>query len=321
MENYKTADDSLWNGRNSENQQYLHEKVTFLDLTNAKNDISKKSFGLLGYACDEGVSRNNGRVGAYHGPDEIKKVLAKMPTHLPKKVSLYDFGSILCLGEALDQAQESLTASVGAILDQKCFPLVLGGGHDVSYAHYKAIRNKKPDKKIGIINFDAHLDLKSNENGNHSGTPFYQIAKEEELSNAAFNYLCLGIRKDANSKDLFATAKATSAKIIYAEDFNLLHFKKAAKKIEKFISSVDLVYITIDLDGFSSAYAPGVSAPSPVGFAPDVVLESLKLIIDSGKLVALDIAEYNPTYDVDQQTAKLASALLHFVMDKQENFL
>ena len=82
----------------------------------------------------------------------------------------------------------------------------------------------------------------------------------------------------------------------------------------QFIEDVDYVYATIDLDGFSSAYAPGVSAPSPMGFSPDIVLESLKIIIDSQKLISLDIAEMNPKYDVDGQTAKLAASLVHFVM-------
>ena len=51
-----------------------------------------------------------------------------------------------------------------------------------------------------------------------------------------------------------------------------------------------------------------------MGFSPDIVLESLKIIIDSTKLISLDIAEMNPIYDIDGQTAKLAASLVHFVM-------
>ena len=75
----------------------------------------------------------------------------------------------------------------------------------------------------------------------------------------------------------------------------------------------DHIYVTIDLDGFSSAYAPGVSAASPMGFSPYMVLECLKTIIGSGKLISLDIAEMNPKYDIDGQTAKLAASLMHHV--------
>jgi formiminoglutamase len=51
-----------------------------------------------------------------------------------------------------------------------------------------------------------------------------------------------------------------------------------------------------------------------MGFTPDVVLASLKTIIASGKLTALDIAELNPTYDIDDQTARLAASLVHTVI-------
>jgi len=82
-------------------------------------------------------------------------------------------------------------------------------------------------------------------------------------------------------------------------------------QLNTFLKKVDSIYVTIDLDGFSSAYAPGVSAPSPMGFTPDIALECLHAIIKSGKLISLDIAEMNPKYDIDNQTAKLAAALLH----------
>ena len=84
----------------------------------------------------------------------------------------------------------------------------------------------------------------------------------------------------------------------------------------QFIEDVDYLYTTIDLDGFSSAYAPGVSASSPMGFSPDIVLKSLKIILESGKLLGLDVVELNPNFDVDDQTAKLAASLVHYVIHK-----
>ena len=82
------------------------------------------------------------------------------------------------------------------------------------------------------------------------------------------------------------------------------------------MAQVDVVYTTIDLDGFSSAYAPGVSASSPMGFSPDIVTKCIENIIDSGKLISLDVAEMNPKYDIDNQTAKLAASLIHTVIHR-----
>jgi formiminoglutamase len=225
---------------------------------------------------------------------------------------LLDVGSIHCLNADLETAQDKLAQQVQQLLDWNLFPIVLGGGHDIAYGTYNGIKKHLGNSKsIGIINFDAHFDLRSNENGNTSGTPFYQIAKDCEASNAAFHYLCLGIREDANDSSLFKTAKELEVKYILRDTFRIEFHNEINAWINAFIQTVDVVYVTIDLDGFSSAYAPGVSAPSPMGFTPDVVLASLKTIIASGKLTALDIAELNPTYDIDGQTARLAASLLH----------
>ncbi len=314
MSNYRKTKSSIWSGRKSDQQLYLHEKVGFVDLDQGKLN-SPKSIGLLGYACGEGVKRNQGRIGSFEGPDAIRKQLAKMPNHLDLDVEFLDVGNIQCLHEDMETAQESLSEKVTHLLGNNVFPILLGGGHDIAYAHYKGIKKHlEVNKSIGIINFDAHFDLRNNTNGNNSGTPFFQIAKDCEKEGATFNYLCLGIRKDANDQVLFKTA--VDLGVVYIENihFSMNEAVNIVRVLLDFIRKVDHVYVTIDLDGFSSAYAPGVSAPSPMGFNPKIVIESLELILKSKKLISLDIAEMNPKYDIDNQTAKLGASLVHYVM-------
>ncbi|WP_298473909.1 formimidoylglutamase [uncultured Maribacter sp.] len=319
MENYEAPNKENWSGRNSEDQSYIHEKVECIALDDNLKKVLPKSIALLGYACDDGVKRNQGRVGAFDAPDSIKKTLGPMPNPISKTKILYDFGNIQCINNDLEAAQTDLSNWVTKLLNKNCFPIVLGGGHDIAYGHYNGIKNAiSKNKKIGIINFDAHFDLRSYENGPNSGTPFYQIAKDCKKENTPFNYLCLGIRKDANTKLLFKTAKKFNVEYIYNYDFNIQNLKSVIRAIDSFINKVDVVYTTIDLDGFSSAYAPGVSAASPMGFAPDIALKSLHKIIKSEKLISLDLAEYNPKYDRDNQTAKLASSLIHFILSQHK---
>ncbi|NNF19164.1 MAG: formimidoylglutamase, partial [Flavobacteriaceae bacterium] len=166
-------------------------------------------------------------------------------------------------------------------------------------------------RTIGIINLDAHLDLRSNENGNHSGSPFYQIGMESREQNFPFKYMCMGVRSDSNNRSLFKTATSLRVEIIPREVLSIHRREVVISQLQKFINTTDHLYLTIDLDGFSSAFAPGVSAASPVGFSHDIVMEVLKTIISSGKLLSMDIAELNPAFDIDQQTAKLAATLVH----------
>ncbi|TMU54554.1 formimidoylglutamase [Flagellimonas algicola] len=320
MKNYSKPKTDNWQGRKSTKNLYLHEKVKCVPLDEIP-EPPKKSITLLGYACDKGVSRNQGRVGAVDGPDVIKNSLGRFPNHLPSAVQLYDAGNITCTKGDMEAAQAKLTSSVCSLLDKKQFPIILGGGHDVAYGHYHGIKkhldSKKEGKSIGIVNFDAHFDLRQNTQNNNSGTPFYQIAQECKEEHISFDYLCLGIRKDANDRSLFQTAKELDVTYVLTDTFQIQFLDEINTWINAFIKTVDKVYVTIDLDGFSSAFAPGVSAPSPMGFTPHIVLECLKTIIASGKLISVDLAEMNPKYDIDGQTAKLAASLIHHIMDLQ----
>ncbi len=313
---YQHPSKENWSGRHSEDALYLHEKINCLHIHAVKN-TEKNTVAILGYACDEGVGRNQGRVGAKAGPYAIRKQLAKMPNHLTARTLLVDVGDVSCLNGAMETAQKELSENLVKLLGKKVFPIVLGGGHDMAYGTYCGIHSyldsQSSKATIGIINFDAHFDLRSNETGNTSGTPFYQIAQE----NDSFAYFCLGIRKDANDRLLFQTAKEHQVQYIENDLFSMTHYETIKTKLEHFIGGVDHIYITIDLDGFSSAYAPGVSAASPMGFEPRIVTECLSTILSTQKVICVDIAEMNPTYDRDHQTAKLAASLIHHIIHSE----
>ncbi|MGB1972108.1 MAG: arginase family protein, partial [Flavobacteriaceae bacterium] len=76
----------------------------------------------------------------------------------------------------------------------------------------------------------------------------------------------------------------------------------------------DGLYVSVDLDGFSSAYAPGVSAPSPLGFSPTFYQLLFEKIVAQQRICGLDVVEYNPHYDQDNKTAKLAAQLINFAI-------
>ena len=307
----KKTNPENWKGRKSDQQLFLHEKIEFDTI----EIVAGNTIAILGYACDEGVKRNQGRVGATAGPDSIRRQLGKMPNHLDAEVKLVECGNVECGNSDMEAAQSMLEQKVLQLLGQKVFPILIGGGHDIAYGHYNGISKYiGTNETIGIINFDAHFDLRSNENGNNSGTPFFQIAEDCKDNGSVFNYLCLGIRKNANDKTLFQTANDLGVDYIDNNGFSKEYAKSIVRKLLDFIQKVDHIYVTIDLDGFSSAYAPGVSAPSPMGFRPKIVLDTLEIVIQSKKLISMDIAEMNPKYDIDDQTAKLAASLIHYMI-------
>ncbi len=312
MSTYKKPATSVWTGRISNSKLYFHEKIVCVDLeTDEIPNTKRKTIALLGYQCEEGVRRNNGRIGTAKGPLAIRKMLATLSNHFDEEIMILDTGDIICENEALEKTQNITTEKIKYLIKNKVFTIVLGGGHDLGYAHFNGIKKQCPNKTIGIINLDAHFDLRKAESLGNSGTPFYQIAKENKF----FKYLCLGIQKASNNKELYETADELGVVYVENTEFVIHNLDKISTLIKGFIETVDHIYLTIDVDGFSSAYAPGVSAPSPFGFSIDIALEAIKLICESNKLISVDVVELNPKFDIDNCTARLAARLIYSIIE------
>lgn len=309
MEHYKQTDANIWQGRKSDDKLYLHENVKLAQL-DAISKTEVKEIALLGYCCDEGVSRNQGRVGAAAGPDSIRKMLSGLANHW-EDFQITDFGNLSLTTEKLEDFQNETAMAVSTILKNGYFPVLLGGGHDLAYAHFKGIRDTFPHKKIGILNLDAHFDLRNGNQQGTSGTPFWQIAQEED----DFKYCCLGIQKAVNNAELFKTAEEYKVNYLLNSKFNLSNWTTVQHCLDRLLESSDLIYLSIDLDGFSSAYAPGVSAPSPMGFHPDVAVKVIQYLVKSEKLISTDLVELNPQFDLDNSTARLASRLIYELIE------
>lgn len=307
---YKATGEKLWTGRIDEEDGKdglrWHQVVR---LGNAYKDEAGQAnpgdIALLGLASDEGVKRNKGRLGAAEGPFSLRKALASMAWHHGSDKKIIDFGDVYVSYENLEQAQSQVGEITAKLMDRGYLPVVLGGGHEVAWASFQGyVQSNFRGKRLGIINFDAHFDLRKAEKAS-SGTPFLQMAHWHKNSKLPFRYLCLGIQKYGNTKALFNTADELGVEYVFSEEMNPTNQAGISAQVDRFMSQVDHIYLSIDLDGFDGAYAPGVSAPSIGGMSPAVVFPLVKKISRSGKLLVMDVAELNPSLDQDMRTAKL----------------
>jgi formiminoglutamase len=301
---------SLWKGRedidSAGDTRRLHQIVTTF------TPDSRQGAALLGFASDEGVRRNHGRIGAAAGPDVIRRMLANLPVH--DSMPLTDGGNVICEGSALEAAQQALGKKVSQVLAQHMLPIVLGGGHEVAYGTFlgivKHLQSNLRDGRLLIINFDAHFDLREGEQAS-SGTPFRQMAEWCAHAGVEFHYLCYGISRLGNTPALFA--RAAQLGVQYKLDTEMAHgdLQAFAQDLQQQLNAAQYVYLTIDLDVLPAEKAPGVSAPAAYGVALEKIEYLVQTIKTSGKLIAADIAEYNPEFDRDGLTAKVAARLVH----------
>ncbi|WP_294206157.1 formimidoylglutamase [uncultured Chryseobacterium sp.] len=298
----------IWQGR-LDGEELLHHRIFQRVRQETDYDaVSKGDFVLHGFAVDEGVQRNKGREGAKDAPDIIRKNMSNFPVILPD-FSLLDFGNMSCEGGNLEQAQADLAKKVSKVLLKGARSLVLGGGHEVMYGHYLGLKTAFPEQKVGIINIDAHFDNRMPEQGigASSGTGFWQVAQEGDIHS-----LHIGIQRNSNTLKLFDTAHQYGMKYILADELFFENLPSVYQRINDLFDSVDVVYLTICMDVFNASIAPGVSAAAYNGIFTDAAfMHFYRHILKQEKLVALDVAEVNPLYDIQDRTARLAASLVN----------
>ncbi|OEE90689.1 formimidoylglutamase [Vibrio crassostreae] len=317
-----TTHNFVWTGRNDLEDGELGTRVHHITTqvqSNVLNEgLTDNAVALVGFASDAGVARNKGRVGAKQAPNLIRQALANMAWHCDTRIA--DLGDIECNDDQLEVSQKQCATVIANALSTGKV-ITLGGGHEVAWASFQGLaehlhRTQSDHKpKIGIVNFDAHFDLREFESDiadvkPSSGTPFNQITEYCHTHQWPFHYACLGVSAASNTKALFN--KADQLGVWYEHDRDITQVNQIAQlvKLQKFIAECDYLYLTIDLDVFPAATAPGVSAPAARGVSYEALAPFLEQIFKhSEKLIIADIAEYNPDYDVDGQTARLAARL------------
>ncbi len=311
---YLPPDPNQWRGRpDTPPDSSFFQIIQILNLLEEKFfELKQPSFALLGFRCDEGVKRNSGRAGAIEGPAAIRHALSRLPIQ-KQNFAVFDAGNITCADGDLEASQHALGAVVSFLIKHKVIPIVMGGGHELAWGNYQGIARAHPDSSLGIVNFDAHFDMRPllPENKGSSGTPFLQIAKARKSANLTFDYNCIGIQHAGNIRQHFETAKAYDTKIILADELHQGQREKCIDFIDRVIDQNEFVYVTLCLDVFSAAYAPGVSASQPLGLEPWDVIPLVRQLAASGKVISFDVAELAPRYDVDHRTSKLAAALIY----------
>lgn len=279
-------------------------------------DAGPAEVAIIGFASEEGVRRNHGRVGAAQAPDAIRRALAPLAAHGAARVR--DAGTIGVADGDLEGAQEALGAAVAALLARHRLVVVLGGGHETAYGSFLGrrdpTRGAAADAHTGVINLDAHFDLREAPEAT-SGTPFLQMARADLAAGRAFDYTVLGIAAPANTRVLFEIANTLDASYLLDKDCQPHRLARVLEVVDAAVADADLVHLSIDMDVLPAAVAPGVSAPAAYGVPMETLVAVCEHVAASGKLALVDIVEVSPPYDVDGHTARAAARLVSSLVE------
>lgn len=169
--------------------------------------------------------------------------------------------------------------------------LSFGGDHSITYPIIKAFAEKHGS--FDILHIDAHGDLYDDFEGDKfsHACPFARIMEDQLTS----RLVQVGIRT-LNPHQREQVLKY-QVQCVEMKDFSL-------SRIPSFTRPV---YISLDLDAFDPAYAPGVSHQESGGLTPREVLSILRSI--KVPIIGADIVEYNPDNDLGGITSALAAKM------------
>ena len=273
--------------------------------------------GLVGIPDHEAVLNVGGRIGAALGPKKFREYFYQMRGQKPVSPHLKDCGDINPITDDISKNHNLAAKLISEAHKRYQTTLVVGGSHDHGYSQLLGVKNSLSSKaKMGCINIDAHLDVRSSIPKITSGSPFY-LAVENNVLNPK-DFIEFGIQRHCNAQILWDYVKSKKIEVLPLEKMRqgkaVATFQKALKKLK---TRCDFIVISFDLDAVASAFAPGVSAPQSEGLSATEALEIAEISGSEKAVTSFGIFELNPVHDVDDKTSRLAATLAyHFLSSR-----
>ena len=285
---------------------FLSNKNGFLGVDN-KFKIKEKAI-VVPFGLEKTVSYGS---GTKNGPKEIIKASHQVELYDEelncepyKKIGIKTLKPFK-IDKNINKALNKMSKINEEILRKNMFPLTFGGEHSITPGCIAPFAKKY--KKLCLLHFDAHADLRESYNGEKFS---HASAIKRCLDYKNVSVISFGIRNISQSEVPYLKKNSSRITIFWAKDkkkWNLNKFKKMIKN--------KTVYLTFDVDGFDSSIMPATGTPEPGGVFWDETLEIIKIAMKNSNIVGADINELAPIKGFNSYNflvAKLAYKILSY---------
>ena len=264
---------------------YLSNKKGFLGIDNKFN--FKEKVIVIPFGLEKTVSYGS---GTKNGPKEIIKASHQVELY-DEELKCEPFKKIgiktlkpFKINRNINKAINQIAEINKKILDNKLFPITLGGEHSITPGCIKPFAKKY--KKLTLLHFDAHADLRES----YAGEKFsHASAIKRCIDHKNISVISFGIRNISAEVISVLNKNKKRINIYWAKDKK----KWDLKKFKKLIKNKD-VYITFDVDGLDSSIMPATGTPEPGGIFWDEALEIIKIACKNSRIVGADVNELAP---------------------------
>ena len=265
--------------------QYLSNKKGFLGIDNKFN--FKEKVVVVPFGLEKTVSYGG---GTKNGPKEIIKASHQVELY-DEELNCEPFRKIgiktlkfFKIDKNIKKALKKIAEINNRLLTKKLFPMTLGGEHSITAGCIVPFVKKY--KKICILHFDAHADLRENYNGEKFS---HASAMRRCLDYKNVSIISFGIRNISQEEIPFLKKNKSRINIFWAKDKAKWDFKKIKRLIKN-----KTVYLTFDVDGLDSSIMPATGTPEPGGLLWDEALNIIKIATKNSNIVGADVNELAP---------------------------
>ncbi len=247
--------------------------------------------------------------------------------HLPLKwqpeISTDDQSRGLAAIDTVCELNQQLAKIVfNSVQSQQKF-LTLGGDHSCAIGTWSGAASALgADESLGLIWLDAHMDshtFETTPSNNIHGMPLAallgygepaitQIQMDKPKLNPE-HLVLIGIRSyEPGEAELL---KKLNVKIYFIEEIIERGLQPIIEEAIAIVTAHTKGFgISVDLDGFDPKQAPAVGAPAENGLSPAEFLTHLPIIAQNPDFIGAEIAEFNPSLDVNHKTEKLVADII-----------
>ncbi len=213
--------------------------------------------------------------------------------------------SAIVPGEDPQQMVDMVHDAASNIIQSNKFLCTIGGEPGVSIPLFKAISKKH--KEFTVLQLDSHTDLRSS----YNGTPFNEACVMKQALEYTPNIVQVGIRSISNGEK----GKINYDKLFLAQDIN-------SSTSDIWIDDVlaectENVYLTLDADVFDPSIVSSAT-PEPDGLSYSQVLKLLKKLIQTKKLIGMDVNNFVPTLSTTAPEFTLAKMIYQIIAYREK---
>jgi agmatinase len=297
------------------------------ELIKSHQETDSADVGVLGIPFDTGCVA--GPRGSRYGPDGVRSHLTHGTSYNPELdidissgLDIVDFGDVSVTHTDILETHRRVETVLTEVSKTGIFPISVGGDHSLTYPTAKALMNVT-DGNIGVINIDAHHDVRHSHGGELSaGTPFRRLLEDDSEKLDHNNFVELGLSGWHNTKKYVNWVKENGSAVITAREIHRQGVDQAvARAIEQATDGTEAVFLSIDIDVLDPAAAPGTCAPSPGGLLNHQVLEIVYQLGRHKLVKGADLMEIAPPLENENITAQMGAAVVTQLFGAQKEQL